>query len=132
MLRALVIVLVALAGVRAQGRVIVIGVDGLDHGLVSEFIAQGHLPALEALAAEGTFAPLRPTNPAQSPTSWASLTTGLNPGRTGIFGFLRRTVKDGRVRGENALAEVVEIPLMAGGMRWIAWRDRRTRRHRGP
>jgi predicted AlkP superfamily phosphohydrolase/phosphomutase len=74
---------------RGAGRAIVIGVDGFDHAVCTEMIAAGDLPALKALAEEGSFIPLIPTNPAQSPVSWATLTTGRNPGSTGVNDFLR-------------------------------------------
>ena len=60
------------AAAPAQGRVVVLGVDGMDHAVTSELIAQGRLPNLKALGERGTFRPLHPTNPAQSPVSWAS------------------------------------------------------------
>ncbi len=54
---------------------------------------QGKLPNLARLARDGTFAPLGTTNPPESPVAWASFATGLNPGGTGIFDFLRRDPK---------------------------------------
>jgi predicted AlkP superfamily phosphohydrolase/phosphomutase len=102
---------VAATGGVAQGepgRTVVIGVDGMDHALTRRFLAEGDLPELAALAAEGTFAPLRSTNPAQSPVAWATITTGLDPGRTGVFDFLKRTLRDGEIGAELALVEKVE------------------------
>src|SRR6202035_823796 len=37
-----------------------------------------------------TFSPLRSTIPSQTPVSWSTFSTGLNPGRHGIFDFLKR------------------------------------------
>ena len=51
---------------------------------------EGKLPNLARLRANGTFRPLRPTIPAQTPVSWSTFSTGIDPGRTGIFDFLRR------------------------------------------
>ncbi len=95
----------ATAVAQSQARVVVIGVDGLDFALTSRWIAEGRLPALADLAASGGLIPLRPTNPAQSPVSWATLTTGRNPGRTGVFDFLRRGFKGNDVTAELALVE---------------------------
>src|ERR671927_333605 len=50
-------------------------------------------PLLARLRAEGTFRPLLPTVPAQTPVSWSTFSTGIDPGRTGIFDFLRRDPK---------------------------------------
>jgi predicted AlkP superfamily phosphohydrolase/phosphomutase len=40
--------------------------------------------------ADGATAPLRSTIPPVTPLAWSSLITGTNPGRHGIFGFLKR------------------------------------------
>ena len=71
-------------------RVILLGVDGLDPRLLEEFMVRGRLPHFSRLAAAGTFAPLESSNPPQSPVAWASLATGVNPGRHGIFDFIHR------------------------------------------
>ncbi|MBI3894161.1 MAG: alkaline phosphatase family protein, partial [Candidatus Wallbacteria bacterium] len=92
----ILVVLLALAGAApasaadATAPLIVLGVDGLDHALALDGIRQGRLPGLARLAREGSFAPLLPTTPAESPVSWAALVTGSNPGRTGIYDFVRR------------------------------------------
>jgi predicted AlkP superfamily phosphohydrolase/phosphomutase len=72
-------------------RVIILGFDGADAHLVSQYMEEGKLPNLSHLKAQGSYAPLRTTNPPQTPVSWATFATGLNPGRTEIFDFLRRT-----------------------------------------
>jgi len=74
-----------------ERRVIVLGFDGVDPMLLEKFMAEGHLPHLKALRAGGTYLPLATTLPPQSPVSWASFATGMNPGKTRIFDFLTRT-----------------------------------------
>ncbi|MCC6408775.1 MAG: alkaline phosphatase family protein [Planctomycetes bacterium] len=84
----------ALAGGSAStdgGRVIVLGFDGADARTVRDLMARGQLPNLKRLADQGTFAPLSSVVPAESPTAWASLNTGQNPGKTGVAGFLKRS-----------------------------------------
>jgi len=71
-------------------QVVVLGFDGADPNLLSQWIAAGKLPHLASLAQSGTFRPLGTTNPPESPVAWATFATGLNPGGTGIFDFLRR------------------------------------------
>src|ERR671936_1141411 len=77
----------------AQQKVIVLGFDGVDAGYTERWMNEGKLPNLARLRAEGTFRPLRPTLPAQTPVSWSTFSTGIDPGRTGIFDFLRRDPK---------------------------------------
>ena len=55
---------------------------------------EGKLPNLAKLRAQGTFSPLRPTIPSQTPVSWSTFSTGLNPGRHGVFDFLKRDPKN--------------------------------------
>lgn len=86
-----------------DGRVIVLGFDGIDNARCRRLMARGKLKNLAALSESGTFVPLQTTTPAQSPVSWSSLITGMNPGRTGIDGFLRRRFTDEGVDVELSL-----------------------------
>src|SRR5438105_12908098 len=80
------------AGASGQ-KVIVLGFDGVDARYTEKWMNEGKLPNLARLRALGTFRPLRPTVPAQTPVSWSTFSTGIDPGRTGIFDFLRRDPK---------------------------------------
>ena len=71
-------------------QIVVLGFDGADPKLAARWMAEGKLPNLARLAREGTFKPLGTTNPPESPVAWASFATGLNPGGTGIYDFLKR------------------------------------------
>jgi predicted AlkP superfamily phosphohydrolase/phosphomutase len=93
--------LVALAGstcARVKTRpvetqVVVLGFDGADPDLAAKWMKEGRLPNLQKLAESGSFKPLGTTNPPESPVAWATFATGLNPGGTGIFDFLKRDPK---------------------------------------
>lgn len=77
----------------AQGavdRVVIVGLDGLDPDLCEQFMAEGQLPNLAKLQAEGSFVRLQTTFPAISPVAWSSFSTGVNPGRHNIYDFLSR------------------------------------------
>ena len=84
------------------GKTIVLGFDGADHRIVERMLGEGKLPSLAKLAAAGGFRPLLPTIPAQTPVSWSTFSTGLSPGRTQIFDFLKRDPKS--YRPEFAIA----------------------------
>ncbi|HET7437728.1 MAG TPA: alkaline phosphatase family protein [Thermoanaerobaculia bacterium] len=75
-------------------KVIVLGFDGVDARYTERWMNEGKLPNLARLRANGTFRPLLPTVPAQTPVSWSTFSTGIDPGRTGIFDFLRRDPKN--------------------------------------
>src|SRR5439155_12117558 len=69
-------------------RVVVLGLDGLDHGLTEKMLAEGKLPHLAALRDQGCFKALGSTLPPISPVAWSSFQTGVNPGKHNIFDFL--------------------------------------------
>ncbi len=71
-------------------KVIILGFDGADYALISQYLKEGKLPNLSNLAREGIFTNMIPTNPPQTPVSWASFMTGFDPGGTGVFDFLKR------------------------------------------
>src|SRR5512141_345187 len=77
----------------AAPKVVVLGFDGVDARYTQKWMNEGKLPNLAKLRDAGTFRPLRPTVPAQTPVSWSTFSTGIDPGRTGIFDFLRRDPK---------------------------------------
>jgi predicted AlkP superfamily phosphohydrolase/phosphomutase len=77
----------ALARSRVK-RVVILGLDGLDHGLTTQLLAEGKLPHLAALAEQGCFKALGSTLPPISPVAWSSFQTGVNPGKHNIFDFL--------------------------------------------
>src|SRR5262245_36296141 len=78
----------------ARSRVVVLGFDGADARLVERWMGEGQLPNLAKLREEGSYAPLLPTNPPQTPVSWSSFATGTSPGKTEIFDWLRRNPAD--------------------------------------
>ena len=74
----------------SEKKVIILGFDGIDPDLLSKWMDEGKLPNLRMLGESGTFLKMGTTNPAESPVAWSSFATGTNPGKTGIFDFLKR------------------------------------------
>jgi predicted AlkP superfamily phosphohydrolase/phosphomutase len=94
------------------GRVVILGFDGVDAKVVEGMLAAGRLPNLAALKARGAYSPLTPTVPAQTPVSWATFSTGLDPGGHEIFDFLKRDPND-RVP-TFAVAQEISVPFLFG------------------
>jgi len=97
-------------------KVVVLGFDGVDPDLVNDWI--DHLPTLKALRDRGTFTELGSTKPPESPVAWASFATGQNPGKHGIFDFLKRDPKTyypdiGLVEREKPKFILNSIPVKA-------------------
>lgn len=99
-------------------KAVVLGVDALDKLLMDKWMDEGHLPNLKKLAESGHYAALETSYPPMSPTAWSTMTTGLNPGKTGIFGFIKRA--EDSYEPELALATPNEQPVIPGGAagRW--------------
>lgn len=102
-----------LGGVACRGlssrapRVLVLGFDGMDPGLLRQYMDQGDLPNFRKLADHGTFLPLATTNPPQSPVAWSTFITGLDPEEHGVFDFLHRDPK--------TLAPIASLNAVKGG-----------------
>jgi predicted AlkP superfamily phosphohydrolase/phosphomutase len=96
----------------ANRKLIVLGFDGADAKLAQKWMDEGKLPNLAKLRGQGTFAPLRSTIPSQTPVSWSTFSTGLNPGRHGIFDFLKRDPKT--YRPSFAAADEGREPFLFG------------------
>jgi uncharacterized sulfatase len=71
-------------------RVAFFGIDGVPYSLVSDNPEE--FPNLSALAREGTAGAIDSIVPPESSACWPSLTTGVNPGATGVYGFQDREV----------------------------------------
>ncbi|AGB38563.1 alkaline phosphatase family protein [Natronococcus occultus] len=71
-------------------RVAFIGVDGVPYSLLSEH--EDRFPNFASLADEGTASEISSIVPPESSACWPSLTTGVNPGETGVYGFQDREV----------------------------------------
>src|SRR6056297_3217179 len=71
-------------------RVVFLGIDGVPYDLV-----QDHPDVFEnltAIAEAGSAGRLESIVPPESSACWPSLTTGVNPGETGVYGFQDREV----------------------------------------
>lgn len=73
-----------------HGKVLVIGLDGLDPTIAEGLLEAGELPNLARLRGAGGYARLATTLPPQTPVAWSSFAVGANPGAHGIFDFLHR------------------------------------------
>ncbi|MGE5191554.1 MAG: alkaline phosphatase family protein [Deltaproteobacteria bacterium] len=80
----------ASSGGATVDRVIVLGVDGFDPGLLERFVGEGRMPHCQRLIETGSFRRLRSSDPPQSPVAWSNFISGTNPGGHGIFDFLAR------------------------------------------
>lgn len=107
---------IAVAASDPVGRVMVVGFDGLEPQRVKHLAARGRLPNFSRVIKEGILTDLITVLPPSSAPAWTSAVTGVNPGKHGIYGFLKQPTADddvpivfntSRQRGFEAVWEVL-------------------------
>jgi len=98
-------------------KVMVIGFDGLDPQLLSQYMSEGRLPNFSKLAESGDFKELGTSNPPQSPVAWSNFITGMNPGGHGIYDFIHRDPKT--MLPKSSMTESVEAGKTVKIGKWI-------------
>ena len=72
-------------------KTLVIGLDGVGFALIAPWLESCKMPTLKRLISEGISTKLVSILPYNSAAAWTSMTTGLNPGRHGMFDFFVRS-----------------------------------------
>ncbi|MFA9516100.1 alkaline phosphatase family protein [Halopenitus sp. H-Gu1] len=72
----------------SEDRVVFLGIDGVPHELVEDH--PDIFENLHAIAEAGSGGRIESIVPPESSACWPSLTTGQNPGQTGVYGFQDR------------------------------------------
>lgn len=72
-------------------RIAVIGLDGMHWTIIDDFFKHGVMPHLKRLAKNSVRGVLKSTVPPTTPPAWTSIVTGVNPGKHGIFDFVKLT-----------------------------------------
>ncbi len=68
-------------------KLIIIGIDAADYQLTRNFMEDGDLPRLSAIKDQSHFSCLKSGTPPHTAPGWTSVTTGVNPGKHGIYYF---------------------------------------------
>jgi predicted AlkP superfamily phosphohydrolase/phosphomutase len=97
-------------GLQTEAKVLIIGLDSATWLVMDPLLQTGELPNLARLIAEGTRSPLRSSIPYVSAAAWVSFATGSNPGRHGVYDFVRKR-KDG-YDVELVNASTVRLPTL--------------------
>src|SRR6056297_4186708 len=71
-----------------ESDVLVFGVDALCEEVLSR-LPPDATPTIDRLLAEGASGPLESQLPPWTPSAWPSIYTGVNPGKHGVYCFLR-------------------------------------------
>ncbi|HID71540.1 MAG TPA: hypothetical protein EYP29_02195, partial [Thermoplasmata archaeon] len=70
-------------------KIVVVGLDGATWDLLEPWSLEGKLPNLKELMKESCWGTLKSTIPPSTAPAWTSLSTGKNPGKHGVFDFVR-------------------------------------------
>ena len=73
-----------------ERKVLVLGLDGATFDIIEPMVESGRLPVLGRLMREGVWGGLESTIPPVTIPAWVSMTTGMNPGKLGLYDLLRR------------------------------------------
>jgi predicted AlkP superfamily phosphohydrolase/phosphomutase len=71
-------------------RLTVIGLDAATFDVIDPLLAAGDLPNIGAVLDRGTSGVLRSTTHPLTPHAWATMVTGVNAGRHGVWDFMER------------------------------------------
>jgi predicted AlkP superfamily phosphohydrolase/phosphomutase len=71
-------------------KVVILGLDGMDPGLTTKFMAEGRMPNFQKLAEKGVFRALDTSEPSMSPVAWSTFATGTDASHHCIYDFLTR------------------------------------------
>jgi predicted AlkP superfamily phosphohydrolase/phosphomutase len=74
-----------------MSRVLVIGIDGGTFDLIRPWAEEGYLPNFARLMSEGAWGLLESTLPPVTSPAWPTFSSGKNPGKHGVFDFIRPT-----------------------------------------
>ena len=102
-----------------MGKLVLLGLDGADWGIIDPLVKEGALPNFKKMIDGGSHARLRSTIPALAAPSWASIFTGVNPGKHGIFEFVK--VGNGRIKLTNGMDEAPYVWAYLDRMRCLAF-----------
>ncbi len=78
-----------------MSRTVLIGLDGATFTVLDQLCEEGVMPFLRDFMGKGVRAKLRSTPNCFTPPAWTTLMTGCQPGRHGIFDFVRVLPGDG-------------------------------------
>ncbi|MCH7505474.1 alkaline phosphatase family protein [PVC group bacterium] len=77
-------------GKNINHKIIILGFDALDTDVIEKLMSEDKLPNFSRLKESGGYRHLATTNPSLSPVAWSTFATGQNPGKHGVYDFIRR------------------------------------------
>jgi predicted AlkP superfamily phosphohydrolase/phosphomutase/tetratricopeptide (TPR) repeat protein len=82
----------------SRRRVLLVGWDAADWGVIQPLLDAGHMPHLARLLERGVMGNLLTLQPMLSPMLWTSIATGKRPSKHGVHGFAEVSPDSGTIR----------------------------------
>lgn len=76
-------------------KMLAIGLDGATFNVINPLIEENYMPNVKGLINEGASGVLQSTMPPVTGPAWLAMATGLTPGKTGIYDFIKRNGEGG-------------------------------------
>lgn len=87
---------------------LLIGWDGATFDIIEPLVKQGRLPNVASLMENGVWGRLESTIPFLTPVAWTSISTGVNPGKHGIYDVMAYTTERQEMRFVNSTMRKVK------------------------
>ena len=81
-----------------KNKVLLIGWDAADWGIINPLMDNGLMPTLNKLVDQSTIGDISTLEPALSPMLWTSIATGKTADKHGILGFLEVDEENNKIR----------------------------------
>lgn len=85
-----------------NGKVVIIGLDGATFRILRPLLDAGAMPTVAEMMRQGASGTLLSTRPPVTCPAWATMFTGVNPGKHGVFSFTWRDPKTHEVRASSS------------------------------
>ncbi|MBS3136877.1 alkaline phosphatase family protein [Candidatus Woesearchaeota archaeon] len=72
-----------------KNRILIIGLDGSTFNLLMPWLRENKLPTINAILKKGVWGTMKSTVPPISGPAWVSFASGVNPGKHGIYSFMK-------------------------------------------
>jgi len=105
---------------KPKPKLIVLSIDGVPIDLLKRLMQEGVMPNLAELASHVGIRSMHSVHPTVSCVAWAGYSTGMNPGKHGIYGFIDRQPNSYNLmlpNSSNLAAENIWQILSRAGMR---------------
>jgi predicted AlkP superfamily phosphohydrolase/phosphomutase len=102
-------------GANEKKKVIIIGLDGGTWNIIHPLIKEGKLKHFKKLVKEGVHGVLKSTIPPVTGPAWTSFSTGRNPGKHGIYDFIKIENNDIKLFSSKDVCETFYDVLSRNG-----------------